>query len=356
MAGKANYLQVSVFGQSFNLVSSGLQVAQFVDADGLGYVDFTIDGTGLGWDYDGGTTDRVELIGANDVITLTRVGDRWRWTIQPDDLYGNSTSPGSTFSVTCHIAVTRTTAGDTATNAPSRWASQGFTVTVERVIGFSPDSISGLIGWYSAYDLTTAVAGQVSSWEDRSRYGFDLAQGTSGQQPKRYNNGDGRPYLLFDGTDDNMLTAAGALGGDLFGTASTAIVVAQIDSYDATTRGIVQVGGTNGGRIAFNSSNLKGLSGSDVANTSLPTLDAPFVATMTTTASGAITIKKGTASAVTTSSTNAVTAGVIQIGDTAADSPAAFRIHELIVWDNVLSAENQARVIRALQKIWNATG
>jgi len=356
MAGKANYLSVSVFGQSFNLISSGLQVSQHVDSDGLGYVDFTIDGTGLGWDYDGGTTDRVELIGANDVIALTRVGDRWRWAVAPDDLYGNSVSPGSTFTASCHISVTRTTAGDTASNAPGRWSSQPFTVTVERQVGWSPDGVSGLVAWYSAYDITTAVAGQVATWEDRSRYGFDMAQATSGQQPKRYNNGDGRPYLLFDGTDDNMLTAAGALGGDLFGSASTAIVVAQIDSCDATTRGIIQVGGTNGGRIAFNSTNLKGFSGADVANTSLPALDSPFVVTMTKTASGAITIKKGTASAVSQASTNAVTAGVIQIGDTAADSPAAFRIHEIMVWDNVISAENQARAIRALQKTWNANG
>lgn len=354
---EANYLSISVKNQSQSVVNVGLKIMQLVDADALGYYDFSVNGTALGWDYDGGTTDRVEMIAeTGEVETLTRVGDYWRLTVTPEIFGSPASAPGETVSKTCQIVVTRTTGGDTAANAPGRWSSKAFPVTIDRRIGFSPRRISGLVAWYSAYSLTEAVAGQVASWDDKGPYDFDLAQATSGQQPKRYNDGTGRPYLLFDGTDDNLLTAAQANGGDQFGAACTIFVAGQIDTRDATVRGVVQVGGTNGARLAFDNTNLKGISGSDVANTTLPSLDDAFVATVTKTAGGAITVKKGLAAAVTQASSASVTPGIIQIGDEAADSASAFRLYELIVFSSVLTSEQQAQIIRYLQKQWNANG
>lgn len=357
MAIEANYLSVTLWGSSSSLVNNGLKVAQVVDADNGDVFYFKIDGTHIGWDYDS-TTDRVELYSSSgDVMSLTRVGDRWRYTVGPDDFRGPSVAPGSTFTNTCQFVVTRTTALDTVTNAPTSWTSPSFTVTVDRKSRWSPDRVSGLQAWYDAYTFfSTANAASLASWDDKGPYGFDLAQATGGMQPQKYVDGTGRPYVLFDGTDDNMLTAAQSLGGDQFGLASTVIAAMEIDSYDPAVRGVVQVGGTNGARIAFNSTNLKGATGADIANTSLPALDASFVATVTKTASGAVTVKRGLNAAVSQASVNAVTPGVIQIGDTAADTAAAFRLYELLVFDSVLSAENQAQAIRYMQKKWAANG
>lgn len=353
MAIKPNYLTVSVYGSSTtSLIGNGLQVSQTVDADGLGYVDFKVDGRALGWDYDGGTTDRVELIDQDtgDVVALTRAGDYFRWTMNPDDLRGAGVEPGSTFSRSCRIVVTRTTGGDTASNAPGRWESEAFTVTVDRGIGFSPDLISGLVLHLDAYDfIDTASSTAVSSWEDRSKYGRDVSQGTGANQPTVTFDGTGRPHLLFDGSNDELDTVWAQ-----YGDPCTVIVAAQIDSADATTRGIVQVGGTGGVRIGFNSSNLKVLTGSDSQNTTLPSLDTPFVAAATKAASGDAKVQLNLNAQVTATSTQAVTDGTVQIGKTAADSAAAIRVYEVIVYDSVISAENIARVVRALMKKWGA--
>jgi len=344
----ANALTVSVYGSNQNLVSTGLRVQEVVDADGLGYVDFEVDGRLLGWDY-ASATDTVSLVASNgDSVALTRAGDYWRWTVAPGDLRVAGTAPGSSTTATCNIVVERVTGGDPVTNAPSRWASRPFTVTVERRIGFSPDSVAGLALWLDAYDLLgTAAGGSVTSWDDRSVYDRDASEATNA--PTRQADGTGRPLVLFDGTNDVLATA-----WNQFGDPSTVFLAGQIDSYDATVRAFVQVGSTNGVRIAFDNANLKGVTGSDVANTSLPALDTPFVATATKTAGGAVTIQRNLVAAVSQASAAAVTDGTVQIGDTAADSPAAVRIYELLVFDSVLSAPDQARIQRYLMKKWGA--
>lgn len=350
MAIEANYLSVYVKGNlSSSLVVQGLRVAQIVDADGLAFVDFRVDGTALGWDYDGGTTDRVELVSATgDVVTLTRVGDYWRWTVTPEDLRGGENEPGTTFTSVCQIVVTRTTAGDTASNAPGRWTSREFTVTVDRKTGFSPDQIAGLGLWLDGYSFVDdASATAEAAWDDKSVYDRDMAQGTGANQPLKYTDGKGRPYLLFDGTNDAMATAWA-----LFGDPNTVFVVAQLVSVDATTRGIVQVGGTGGVRIAFNSSNIMVKTGSDSQNDTLPALNTTFVGCATKAASGDGKYSTNLGSQVTATSTQAVTDGICELGDTTADSAAAIRLYEVIVYDTVLSAENRARVTRYLMKKW----
>jgi hypothetical protein len=80
------------------------------------------------------------------------------------------------------------------------------------------------------------------------------------------------------------------------------------------------------------------------------------VAVATKAASGAITIQKGAAAAVSTSSTAAVTKGAVTVGDTIADAPADVRISEILIYDSVLSAADINRVVRYLQNKWEATG
>jgi len=349
MAIQTNFLKVSIYGSSLDLVTNGLRVSQVIDADGLAYVDFVIDGRALGWDYSS-TTDLVYLVcdTNGDSVALTRVGDVWRWTVAPDDLRSAGTAPNSTLALTCHIVVERTTGGDPVTNPPGRYDSREFAVTLDRKIGFSPDSISGLVLWLDAYDFAAVSAATAeSTWDDKSVYDRDVSQATGANQPTVQFDGTGRPYLLFDGSNDQMATS-----WNLFTAPNTIFVVAACVAQDATTRGIIQVGGAGGARLAFNATNLKGMSGSDVANTTLPALNTPFVGTVTKAAGGAVKCQYNLVAIVDGGGTQAVTAGVVELADTTADAAANVRIYEVLVYDTVLSPANLAKVQRALLKKW----
>lgn len=343
------FLKVSVFGTTQDIVTTGIRVPQTSDAAGAIGIDFSIDGRAIGarWDFDA-ATDRVELIAANgDSVPLTRVGDYWRWVVAQDDLRGPTVAPGSELAVKCSIVVTRTTALDTLTNAPTRWASREFTVTLERKQGFSPDSIAGMTVWLDAYAVTEAVAATVQTWPAKDVQVRSASQSVAGLRPTRQNDGTGRPFLLFDGTDDALATAFAG-----FAAPCTLFVAARTRTQDGTVRGIAQLGGTNGPRIAFDSTNLRGISGTDNATTPVPANDTAFVATATKAAAGAVTIRNGIAAAVSQASTAAVTAGTLAIGDTPADAAANVGVYEVIGFDTVLSSENQARVIRYLIAKW----
>jgi hypothetical protein len=52
--------------------------------------------------------------------------------------------------------------------------------------GFSPDDISGLVGWWDASDTSTITSssGDVSQWDDKSGNARHFAQATSARRPK----------------------------------------------------------------------------------------------------------------------------------------------------------------------------
>lgn len=348
MADVVGFLSVLLKGARQTFVGSGLTVYQPVDAGmiaGDGIL-FDVKGDDLGWYYDGGTTDTVYLITTDgDSVTLTRKGDYFMWEIGANDLRTPATAPSADASFTAQIVVDRVLAG-----VRTRLTSKSFTLTVKRQLGFVPGSISGLVAHFDAYDLSAiAEAAVVPTWDDGSQNDNDLTEATN--RPTKQLTGVGRPYVAFDGTNDVMASELSNVG-----LASTVFVVAKLGAYDATVRGIVQAGGTNGARIAFDNANLKGISGSDIANTTLPSLDTWFVAVATKTASGAITIQKGTGSPVSQASTAAVTAGTITVGDTAADAVADVDIAEILVYDSVLTSTQIERVVRSLQLKWQATG
>lgn len=76
--------------------------------------------------------------------------------------------------------------------------------------GFVPTDISGLALWADADAITgLSNADPVTTWEDQSGNGNDLAQSTSAAKPTyRTNVVNGKPVVRFDGTDDTMVTAA----------------------------------------------------------------------------------------------------------------------------------------------------
>ncbi len=342
----AGELTIKLQGDTSSFVSSSLTVYQPVDSSMIAGNGVLLDikGDDLGWYYDS-TADSVYIITTDGhSVALVRKGDYWQWVVGANDLGVEATDPGASVTKNAQIVVERTAAG-----VRSRLVSRTFSLVMKRQYGFSPSLISGLLAWWDAYDITDAVAAFVATWDDRSRLDRDLIEATN--KPTRRDTVQGRPYVEFDGTNDLMSTTLADIG-----TACTVFVVASINTYDATTRGVIQVGGTNGARIAFSSTNLKGISGADIANTSLPALDAWFVAVATKAASGAITIQKGTAAAVSTASVAAVTVGTVGMGDTAADAVADVGVMEAIIYDSVLSADNIEKVVRHLQQKWNATG
>lgn len=96
-----------------------------------------------------------------------------------------------------------------------------------RTFGFSPKSLSGLVGWFDTSQITGKNDGDaVSQWDDLSGLGNHFTQATGANQPLYKTGGKaGRPYLLGDGSNDLM--AANGLASTFSGAvAYTVFLVA----------------------------------------------------------------------------------------------------------------------------------
>jgi hypothetical protein len=79
-----------------------------------------------------------------------------------------------------------------------------------RATGFSPKNISGLVGWWDAADSSTiTVATGVSDWRDKSGVGSGktLLQTTANNQPAYTATIGGKAAILYDGTNDELVTS-----------------------------------------------------------------------------------------------------------------------------------------------------
>ena len=99
--------------------------------------------------------------------------------------------------------------------------------------GFSPRSISGLVAWFDADDVSTfTLSGTaVSEWRDKSGNGYAVSQGTGNNQPARTGKVKGRATIEFDGTNDVLFSTdtgiAQAYNGD---KSVTVFVVGEMQS------------------------------------------------------------------------------------------------------------------------------
>src|SRR5262249_9192670 len=92
---------------------------------------------------------------------------------------------------------------------------------------FNPASIPGLVFWPKADAITGLNDNDpVATWNDSSSQSNHITQGTAGARPLyKVNVKAGKPAVLFDGVDDQLLKASGATGlGTL--TGYTCFVVA----------------------------------------------------------------------------------------------------------------------------------
>lgn len=80
---------------------------------------------------------------------------------------------------------------------------------------FDPRSLGNLVLWLDATRISgLADAAAVAQWDDLSGLGNHAAQATSGKRPTFQSAGiNSRPAVVFDATDDFLLTPTVALGG-----------------------------------------------------------------------------------------------------------------------------------------------
>lgn len=100
-----------------------------------------------------------------------------------------------------------------------------------RATGFNPKSISGLVAWFDADDVSTFTLNgtAVSEWRDKSGNGYSVSQGTANNQPERTGTIQGRACLDFDGTNDYLSSDNTGLSAAMNGDKSiTAFVVGEM--------------------------------------------------------------------------------------------------------------------------------
>jgi len=144
--------------------------------------------------------------------------------------------------------------------------------------GGLPASIGGLVWWLDgSYGVTDAGSGAVSSWLDRSPSGNHVTQGTAGNRPTTTTL-NGRPAILFDGTDD-FLEKTSAFAGIGAAASITAFTVGSATTnqnsafWDLTTdqtltnRGFAHLYEAAGTTMTFRASDAGGVEDAEYAYT-----------------------------------------------------------------------------------------
>jgi hypothetical protein len=102
-----------------------------------------------------------------------------------------------------------------------------------RAGGFNPKSISGLVAWFDAGDISTfTLSGtDVSEWRDKSANQYTVSQSDSNNRPARTGTVGGRPCIDFDGSNDRLSTDDTGLGTAMSGDkAATVFVVGEMQT------------------------------------------------------------------------------------------------------------------------------
>lgn len=211
---------------------------------------------------------------------------------------------------------------------------------------FSPASISGLQLWYKADAITGLNDGDpVATWTDQSGNGRNATQASATLKPLyKTNILNGMAGVLFDGSNDLM-----------------SIVY---DIPAATSIFIVYSGWSSGSLIGNNGANPDML---QRATTNFPDVNWPSIATSQSMADNKIltmlynytsdsyTVRMDGASVGTSAAAADVTTpGAITIGQSY-NEPLAGYLHEVILYNAVLSAGNYASVEAYLAARWGVT-
>jgi hypothetical protein len=245
----------------------------------------------------------------------------------------------------------------------------------------SPLDIAGCVGWWDASDAstlrqnsngTTAVSSDddpVGYWADKSTSGFNVIQASSGLRPLYKTTGlNGKPSLLFDGSDDVLrvtpATSVGSAGVTVFAvfqvvTAGTYVSPPLLLGAGPNARPYDRYHAAGSNLVAIGSAT------STAPTLSLRTQTTPFIHSMTVQKDGASSgvhrfqefsngAGQGT---IDITSTYSVASQVVSIG-ARADSATLLnaRVSEIVLYDGVLSTAQRASVESYLATKWSISG
>ena len=256
---------------------------------------------------------------------------------------------------------------------------------------FSPKSISGLVAWFDADDLSTfTLSGvAVSEWRDKSGNGYAVSQETGNNQPQRTGTVLGRATVDFDGSNDCLFSDNTGLAASFSGDKSvTAFFVGQMHTTAESAvnnLGVwLSIGSTSSGtpnfyfRAASDSGNFQFVTRNDASSTTGGIFGSSdllggaspssFVVSLTSPSQGTAVerahsvVRSSTTSATLTASAarpagnatfNRFTIGAF--GTTSFSDFFPARISEVILYSKALSADERGKIVALLAKKYNVT-
>lgn len=238
-----------------------------------------------------------------------------------------------------------------------------------RASGFNPRSISGLVYWWDASDLSTLTpstgVGPFSEWRSKATAATVASQATANNQPTNTTI-NGRNAVLFDGSND---------GFDFTGTARTdeTWIIAAAQLADQTgTRTLVNDGTSGHGiNISRGSVRLLDTSWGDntegsarlrvqyAANPATPYGPAVVSVVRSAAAGGFVYIDGTQRSSAVNGATSFTTSGSVTIAKIGYYNSSTFTLNgwigEILCWSKALSATERSAAEKYLGKKWGIT-
>ena len=260
-----------------------------------------------------------------------------------------------------------------------------------RATGFNPRSISGLVAWFDADDVSTFTLNgtAVSEWRDKSGNGYAVSQGTGNNQPDRTGTVLGRATVDFDGSNDCLFADNTGISAAFSGDKNlTAFIVGQMHTTAEAAINNVGVwfslGSTSSGtpifymRSAADSGYFQFVVRNDASSTTggmFVSSDlfggaspSSFIVSLTSPSQGtAVERAHAIVRASTTSATNTASAArpagnitlnrftIGALGTTAFSDFFPARISEVILYSKAVSDAERAKIVAWLAKRYNVT-
>lgn len=221
--------------------------------------------------------------------------------------------------------------------------------------GVIPSDIPNLVYWLDADDAATITenpAGIVETWADKSVNGWDVTQATESRRPAKSTDG-GLNSVLFDGAND-VLVATGitipAYTQLYWYVVARSITVADLETYISF--------GTD-----LNNSIINNVAGIEFRQAFPAFTNCPITMDATTKWWARATYNSGVESVFTdnlgnTNTDSAVsplnTDTQITVGDrkTTVSSPLHAHIHEIVIYDRILTSQEDDDLIAYLEAKW----
>ena len=260
-----------------------------------------------------------------------------------------------------------------------------------RATGFTPRSISGLVAWFDADDVSTFTLNgtAVSEWRDKSGNGYAVSQGTGNNQPDRTGTVLGRATVDFDGSNDCLFADNTGISAAFSGDKSiTAFVVCQMHTTaEAAVNNLgvwLSIGSTSSGtpflymRAAADSGNFQFVARNDASSTTGGIFGSSdllggaspssFIVSLTSPSQGTAVerahsvVRASTTSATLTSAASRpagnITVNKFTIGALGTTTFSDFfpaRISEVILYSKALTADERGKIVALLAKKYNVT-